>query len=77
MTKANVIRLVQRYYSCIRNVIVYALETTILNLDKRKNVLMRYKSLFVGTSYLFQVFSHMYFAIEELVIAISAIIKSN
>jgi len=72
-----VIRLAKRYHSRIRNVVVYALETTILNLDKKKNVLMRYKSLLVGTSYLFQVFFYMHFAIEELVIAISAMIESN
>jgi len=38
---------------------------------------MRYKSLFVETSYLFQVFPHMHSTIEELIIAISAIIESN
>jgi len=53
MAKASVIRLAKRYYSRVRNVIVYALEITILNSNKRKNVLMRHKSLFVETSYLF------------------------
>jgi len=72
-----VIRLAKRYHSRVRNVTVYALETTILNLNKRKNVLMRYKPLFVETSYLFQAFPHMHSAIEELVIAISAMIESN
>jgi len=33
--------------------------------------------LFVETSYLFQAFFYTYFAIEKLVIAISAIIESN
>jgi len=38
---------------------------------------MRYKSLFVETFYLFQVFSYMHFVTKELVIAINAMIKSN
>jgi len=70
-------RFAKRYYSCVRNVIVYVLEITILNLSKEKNVLMRYKFLLVKTFYLFQVFSHMYSTIEELVTTINAIIKSN
>ncbi len=53
MAKTNVIRFAKRYYLCIRNVTIYVLETTILDFNKRKNVLMRYKSLFVKTSYLF------------------------
>jgi len=38
---------------------------------------MRYKFLFVETSYLFQVFSYIYFITRELVITINAIIKLN
>ncbi len=52
-TKANVIRLAKQYYFCVRNITIYVLEITILNFNKRKNVLMRYKSLFIETSYLF------------------------
>ncbi len=77
MAKASVVRLAKRYHPRVRNVIVYALETTILNLDKGKNVLMRHKPLLVGASYLFQAFPHMHPATGELVIAISAMIESN
>ncbi len=38
---------------------------------------MRYKFLLVETSYLFLVFFYIYFITKELIIAISAIIKSN
>jgi len=72
-----VIRLAKRYHPRVRNVAIYALETTILNLNKGKNVLMRHKSLLVEASYLFQAFSYMHSTIEELVIAISAMIESN
>jgi len=51
--KASVIKLSKQYYSCIRNIIVYILEITILNLNRKKNILIRYKSLFVETFYLF------------------------
>jgi hypothetical protein len=77
MTKTNVIRLAKQYYSCIRNIIIYVSNFTILNLNKKKNDFMRYKFLFVETSYLFQVFSYIYFITRELVITINAIIKLN
>jgi len=75
--KASVIRLAKRYHSRVRSVAMYALEITMLDLDKNKNIFMRHKSLPANASYLFQAFPHMNLATKELVTAISAVIESN
>jgi len=51
--KTSVIKLAKRYYSRVRNVTMYALEITMLNSNKSKNIFIRYKLLFANAFYLF------------------------
>jgi len=51
--KTSVIKLPKRYYSRVRNVTMYALEITMLNSNKSKNIFIRYKLLFANAFYLF------------------------
>jgi len=53
IAKISKIRFAKQYYSRIYNITVYISEITILNFDKRKNIFIYYKSLFVEISYLF------------------------
>jgi len=53
IAKASVIKLFKQYYFCIYNITVYILEITILNFDKKKNIFIYHKFLFIEISYLF------------------------